>query len=46
MSVTLRGGGYVDMHPSSWQAVREIARECGCVLQYTRRSDEERGPGD
>lgn len=46
MSIDLKGSGHVSMHGSSWDAVREIAREFGWELKYESRTEEERGPGD
>lgn len=46
MSTTLKGAGDLDIHTSTWVAVKSIAREFGCSLEYERRGDEERSNGD
>jgi hypothetical protein len=43
MSIELRGRGYVDLHESSWNAVRKIAHGLGWIPEYERKSTEETG---
>ena len=40
MSITLRGTGSVDLHVSTWCAIRDIGRELGWVPEYEKVSIE------